>query len=58
MTQVRERSRYGACNVLGELAGETATRYIYRLRGGETAFVLKRTVAIHLKPCNTNPHNE
>jgi hypothetical protein len=55
MTQVRERSRYGACNVLGELAGETATRYIYRLRGGETAFVLKRTVAIHLKPCKTCP---
>jgi transposase-like protein len=53
MTQVRERSRYGACNVLGELAGETATRYIYRLRGGETAFVLKRTVAIHLNPCKT-----
>jgi hypothetical protein len=29
---VREASPFGPCNVLGELIGETATRYIYRNR--------------------------
>ena len=49
MTQVRERSRFGPCYALGELIGETATRYIYRNRAG-TAFVGKGSL-IHLAPC-------
>jgi hypothetical protein len=32
MVQVRESSRFGPCYALGELIGETATRYIYRNR--------------------------
>jgi hypothetical protein len=50
MTHVREGSRFGPCDVLGELIGETATRYIYRNRAG-TAFVGKSAPAIHLEPC-------
>jgi hypothetical protein len=38
MVQVREKSRFGFCYSLGELIGETPTRYIYRNRAG-TAFV-------------------
>ena len=30
MVQVRESSRFGFCYALGELIGETPTRYIYR----------------------------
>ena len=32
MVQVRESSRFGFCYALGELIGETPTRYIYRRR--------------------------
>ena len=49
MTNVRESSRFGFCYALGELIGETATRYIYRNRAG-TAFVSKSS-SIHLAPC-------
>ena len=34
MVQVRENSRFGPCYALGELVGETATRYVYRNRAG------------------------
>ena len=34
MVQVRESSRFGFCYALGELIGETPTRYIYRNRAG------------------------
>jgi hypothetical protein len=47
---VREASPFGPCNVLGELIGETATRYIYRNRAG-TAFVRKYLPSIHLAAC-------
>src|SRR5215212_5890485 len=50
MVQVREKSRFGFCYALGELIGETATRYIYRNRAG-TAFVSKSTPSIHIEPC-------
>jgi hypothetical protein len=49
-TCVREGSRLGACNVLGELIGETAIRYNYRNRAG-TAFVSKNSLSIHFGPC-------
>jgi hypothetical protein len=49
MVQVREKSRFGPCYALGELIGETATRYLYRNRAG-TAFVSKSS-SIHLAPC-------
>ena len=49
MVQVRESSRLGFCYALGELIGETPTRYIYRNRAG-TAFVSKSS-SIHLAPC-------
>ena len=49
MVQVREKSRFGPCYALGELIGETATRYFYRNRAG-TAFVSKSS-SIHLAPC-------
>ena len=49
MTHVREKSRFGPCYALGELFGETATRYFYRNRAG-TAFVSKSS-SIHLAPC-------
>ena len=38
------------CDVLGELVGETATRYVYRRRN-VTAFVKKRSPSIHILPC-------
>jgi hypothetical protein len=49
MVRVREKSRFGFCYALGELIGETPTRYIYRNRAG-TAFVSK-SPTIHLPPC-------
>ena len=49
MVQVRESSRFGPCYALGELIGETATRYIYHNRAG-VAFVSKSSL-IHLAPC-------
>jgi hypothetical protein len=49
MVQVRESSRFGFCYALGELIGETPTRYIYRNRA-VTAFVCK-SPTIHLAPC-------
>jgi hypothetical protein len=56
IAKIRERSRHGRfCNVLGELVGETPTRYIYGLRSGATAFVSKRSQAIHIEPCNACP---
>ena len=50
MVQVRESSRFGFCFVLGELIGETATRYVYRNRAG-SAFVSKNAPLIHIAPC-------
>ena len=49
MVQVRESSRFGPCYALGELIGESATRYLYRNRAG-VAFVSKSSL-IHLAPC-------
>jgi hypothetical protein len=49
---VREASQFGPCNLLGELFNETSTRYVYRRRSdGSTAFVDKRSRAMHLKAC-------
>jgi hypothetical protein len=48
-TSVREGARFGPCYVLGELIGESATRYIYSNRAG-TAFVSKSS-SIHIAPC-------
>jgi hypothetical protein len=40
---VREASRFGPCNMLGELVSESATRYVYRRRSdAQTSFVDKR----------------
>ena len=50
MTHVRESSRFGFCYALGELIGETASRYIYRTRAG-VAFVSKNAPLIHIAPC-------
>jgi hypothetical protein len=50
MVQVREKSRFGPCYALGELIGETASRYIYRNRAG-VAFVSKNAPLIHIAPC-------
>ena len=52
ITSVRESSRLGACQMLGELVGETTTRYVYRRRN-VTAFVDKRSPSIHIAPCKT-----
>ena len=49
MVQVREKSRFGPCYALGELIGETASRYIYRNLAG-IVFVSKSS-SIHLAPC-------
>ena len=48
MVQVRESSRFGFCYALGELIGETPTRYIYRNRAG-IAYVSKGSL-IHVPP--------
>ena len=50
MVQVREELRFGPCYALGELIGETATRYIYSNRAG-TAFVDKGSPSIRIAPC-------
>ena len=54
ITTVREASRFGRCNLLGELVDETSTRYVYRRRHG-TAFVDKRSPTIHVEPCEGCP---
>jgi hypothetical protein len=42
--------------MLGELVGETDTRYIYRRRHtSQTAFVDKRSPSIYIKPCEACP---
>ena len=46
MVQVRESSRFGFCYALGELIGETPTRYIYRNRAG-IAYVSKGGIDPH-----------
>jgi hypothetical protein len=52
ITSVREGSRFGSCNLLGELVAETSTRYIYRRRHtSQTAFVDKGSPSIHIEPC-------
>jgi len=49
---VREASRLGPCDLLGELVHETATRYIYRRpHDAQVSFVDKRSRAIHVKAC-------
>lgn len=54
ITSVREASRFGSCNLLGELVAETSTRYIYRRRHtSQTAFVDKGSPSIHIEPCQT-----
>jgi hypothetical protein len=54
ITTVREASRLGPCNVLGELVSETAHRYRYRRhRDGPTSFADKRSPSIHVKACRT-----
>lgn len=45
MVQVRESSRFGFCYALGELIGETPTRYIYRNRAG-IAYVSKGSLEV------------
>jgi hypothetical protein len=52
ITSVREGSRFGLCNLLGELVCETDTRFIYRRRHTSlTAFVDKHSPSIHIEPC-------
>lgn len=54
MIIIRQATRFGACNVLGELVRETSTRYIYQPRGDASeAFADKRTPGIHLEPCSS-----
>jgi hypothetical protein len=54
ITSVRKASRFGSCNLLGELVAETSTRYIYRRRHtSQTAFVDKGSPSIHIEPCQT-----
>ena len=55
-TQVRESSRFSACHLLGELVGETDTRYFYRRRhSSQTAFVEKHSPFVHIAPCEACP---
>jgi hypothetical protein len=46
MTSVRESSRFGFCYALGELIGETPTKYIYSNRAG-TAFRQQKLIDPH-----------
>jgi len=56
MTRVREGSRFGSCNLLGELVSETSTHYLYRRRHTtQTAFVDKGSPSIHIQPCQACP---
>jgi hypothetical protein len=56
MTRVREGSRFGSCNLLGELVAETSTHYIYRRRHTtQTALVDKGSSSIHIHPCQACP---
>ena len=54
MVQVREGSRLWCCNVLGELVGESKTRFTYRTPIGRIGFV-KRWPSVHLEPCRKCP---
>ena len=42
VTKVRQASRFGTCDVLGEVINETSHAYIFRRPDGETAFISKR----------------
>jgi hypothetical protein len=56
ITSVREASRFGSCNFLGELVAETSTRYIYRRRHtSQIAFVDKGSPSVHVEPCQACP---
>ena len=47
MTHVRESSSFGFCYSLGELIGETASRYIYRNRRLPSGETLQRDTSEH-----------
>ena len=48
---VREASRFGRCDVLGELIWEDAARVGYRRRPEAPVAFAHRSPAIHLEPC-------
>ena len=47
VTKVRQASRFGTCDVLGDVINETLHAYIFRRPDGETAFISK----LHVGPC-------
>jgi hypothetical protein len=48
---VREASRFGHCDVLGEFVSEDAARYGYRRRPDAPVAFAQRTPLIHIAPC-------
>ena len=51
VTKVRQASRFGACDMLGEVINETSHAYIFRRPDGETGFISKRAPTLHVGPC-------
>jgi hypothetical protein len=51
VTKVRQASRFGTCDVLGDVINETLHAYIFRRPDGETAFISKRAPTLHVGPC-------
>ena len=49
VTKVRQASRFGMCDVLGEVINETLHAYIFRRPDGETAFISKRAPTLHAR---------
>jgi hypothetical protein len=49
VTKVRQASRFGTCDVLGEVINETLHAYIFRRPDGETAFISKRAPTLHAR---------
>src|SRR3954465_2855680 len=49
VTKVRQASRFGTCDVLGEVINEPLHAYIFRRPDGETAFISKRAPTLHAR---------
>ena len=51
VTKVRQASRFGSCDVLGEVINETSHAYIFRRPDGETGFISKSAPTLHVRAC-------
>ena len=49
--KIRQCSRFGTCDVLGEVINETSRAYVFRRPDGASAFISKNAPTLHVWPC-------